>query len=77
MSRFRLPAGPLSGNNLGQVVHTHMRHSSVARVRFLTGEKAEMSWEGNRWPAVAERLCGTDSDRLIVVYPLTGLSSTP
>ena len=53
-SRVRLPAVPLSGNNLGQVVHTHtcLCHQAV---RFGSGQGAVMpcGWEGNRRSDVA------------------------
>jgi len=51
-SRVRISAVPLSGNNLGQVVHTHacLCHPAVA-----TGQGAAMlcGWEGNRRSGVA------------------------
>jgi len=52
-SRVRAPAVPLSDNNLGQVVHTHVPLSPSSK--FGTGQLAVMScsWGGNRRSGVA------------------------
>jgi len=52
-SRVRLPAVALSGNNLGQVVHTRVLLSPSNK--FGTGQGAVMpcGWEGNRRSGVA------------------------
>ena len=49
-SRVRISAVPLSANNLGQVVHTHVPLSPSS-----TGQGAVMAcgWEGNRRSGVA------------------------
>jgi len=61
--RVRSPAVSLSGNNLGQVVHT--RVPLLPSSQFGTGQGAVMSsgWEGNRRSGVA---------LASVVYPPTG-----
>jgi len=52
-SQVRSPAVPLSGNNLGQVVHTHVPLSPSSK--FGTGQGSVMpcGWEGNRRSGVA------------------------
>ena len=57
-SRVRISAVPLSGNNLGQVIHTHTHthtRASVAKQYNLIPVRAVMScgWEGNRRSGVA------------------------
>ena len=68
MVAVRLPAVPLSTNNLRQVVHTHapLSPSSVN----CTGQTAMMpyGWEGNRRSGVALAMRYKTS----VVYPSTG-----
>ena len=53
-SRVQLPAVPLSGNDLGQVVHTHVS-LSPSSIIWYTSPGAAMSydWEGNRRSGVA------------------------
>jgi len=49
-SRVQLPAEPLSGNDLGQVVRTHVPLSPSSIIWYrLRGS----DWEGNRRSAVA------------------------
>ena len=52
-SRVRISAVPLWGNNIGQVVHTHVPLSPSSK--FGTGQRAVMpcGWEGNRRSGVA------------------------
>ena len=53
-SRVQLPAVPLSRNDLGQVVHTHVP-LSPSSIIWYTSRGAAMScdWEGNRRSGVA------------------------
>jgi len=67
-SRIRISAVPLSGNNIGQVVHTHVTLSPSSK--FGTGQGAVMpcGWEGNRRSGDALVVRSQTS----VVYPPTG-----
>jgi len=55
-SRVRLAAVSLSGNNPGQVVHTHvpLSPSSIIWYRSKGGDALRLDWEGNHRSGVAD-----------------------
>ena len=57
LKRVRLPAVPLSGDNLGQVVHTHvpLSPSSIvySSLQYSQGTVMPCGWGGNRRSGVA------------------------
>ena len=56
-SRVRLPAVPLSANNLGQVVHTHVPLSPSSIICYR-GQEAVLpcGWTGNRRCRIAQAM---------------------
>ena len=50
---FNFPAEPLSGNDLGQVVHTHVPLSLSSKFGTSRGAAMFCDWEGNRRSDVA------------------------
>ena len=64
--QVRLPAVPLAGNKLGQVVHTRHVHLSPSRIIWYRSRGGDALWLGKSGGLASHWLC----HRLEVVYPL-------
>jgi len=65
-SRVQLPAVPLSGNDLRQVVHTHVPLSSSSTIWYQSPAAMSGDWEGNRRSGVVLAM----RHRLVLTWPL-------